>query len=196
VKFQGWWSGLIEYSCEVHLLSVGRLRGTVVGSHGLRIIESCEAVSAGLGPGGYFTGVRLQNRPGGNRIAHRLDEGLRHCAELSEYSRHDGALSDLDPDHISRRSVDFGSLKRARGWVTVPANPALRSGPSGAPARSLSVAVTQSCGHEAGSSQDDQVRPVDARCVLVARRVGRIDIRSAVVPAHDQRHRRSNSNNQ
>jgi hypothetical protein len=75
---------LIEYSREVHHPGVGRIRETVVESHGLRIIESCEAVSLGMGPGGYLTGVRLQNRSGGDRITHRLDEGLYDCRELPE----------------------------------------------------------------------------------------------------------------
>jgi hypothetical protein len=56
---------VIEYSCEAHLVGVGRLSGIVGESHELRVIESCEAVSAGLGPGVTSPGYDCKTDPAG-----------------------------------------------------------------------------------------------------------------------------------
>jgi len=58
--------------------------GLALGLTGCGSSRPVEAVSAGLGPGGYLTGVQLRHRPAGRRIGIRLDEGLWDRAGLSE----------------------------------------------------------------------------------------------------------------
>ena len=98
----------------VSSFGVGRRRGTVLGSRGLRVIESFGVVSGGLGPRCQLPTVRLQHRPAGHRISLRLDKGLYDCGEFPEDPYRKRA-TDPNSDHILQRSVAFDSFHGTYG---------------------------------------------------------------------------------